>query len=53
MQTAEPPGDDVLGCRLPGTLRYWSSVVDLVAKPGFGYLLKDRVLEVDEFIGAV
>ncbi|CAN5398848.1 response regulator transcription factor [soil metagenome] len=29
-----------------------SSVVDLVAKPGFGYLLKDRVLEVDEFIEA-
>ena len=29
-----------------------SSVVDLVAKPGFGYLLKDRVLEVDEFIDA-
>jgi len=28
------------------------SVVDLVAKPGFGYLLKDRVLEVDEFIDA-
>lgn len=29
-----------------------SSVVDLVARPGFGYLLKDRVLEVDEFIEA-
>jgi DNA-binding NarL/FixJ family response regulator len=29
-----------------------SSVVDLVAKPGFGYLLKDRVLEVDEFLDA-
>lgn len=27
-----------------------SSVVDLVAKPGFGYLLKDRVFEVDEFL---
>jgi DNA-binding NarL/FixJ family response regulator len=27
-----------------------TSVVDLVAKPGFGYLLKDRVFEVDEFI---
>lgn len=26
-----------------------SSLVDLVAKPGFGYLLKDRVFEVDEF----
>ena len=24
-------------------------IVDLVAHPGFGYLLKDRVLEVDEF----
>lgn len=29
-----------------------SSVVDLVAQPGFGYLLKDRVFEVDEFIDA-
>lgn len=29
-----------------------SSVVDLVARSGFGYLLKDRVLEVDEFIEA-
>lgn len=29
-----------------------SSVVDLVAEPGFGYLLKDRVFEVDEFIDA-
>jgi DNA-binding NarL/FixJ family response regulator len=29
-----------------------SSVVDLVAKPGFGYLLKDRVFEVDEFLDA-
>jgi DNA-binding NarL/FixJ family response regulator len=29
-----------------------TSVVDLVAEPGFGYLLKDRVLEVDEFIDA-
>lgn len=29
-----------------------ASVVDLAAKPGFGYLLKDRVLEVDEFIDA-
>ncbi len=29
-----------------------SSVVDLVAMPGFGYLLKDRVLEVNEFIDA-
>ena len=29
-----------------------SSVLDLVAKPGFGYLLKDRVFEVDEFIDA-
>jgi DNA-binding NarL/FixJ family response regulator len=29
-----------------------SSVGDLVAKPGIGYLLKDRVLEVDEFIDA-
>jgi DNA-binding NarL/FixJ family response regulator len=28
------------------------SVVDLVAKPAFGYLLKDRVFEVDEFIDA-
>jgi DNA-binding NarL/FixJ family response regulator len=27
-----------------------ASVVDLVAKPGFGYLLKDRVFEVDEFL---
>lgn len=26
------------------------SVVDLVAQPGFGYLLKDRVFEVDEFL---
>ena len=25
-------------------------IVDLVAHPGFGYLLKDRVLEVDEFL---
>jgi DNA-binding NarL/FixJ family response regulator len=25
---------------------------DLVARPGFGYLLKDRVLEVDEFVEA-
>ena len=29
-----------------------ASVIDLVAKPGFGYLLKDRVLEVDAFIDA-
>lgn len=29
-----------------------SSVVDLVSRPGFGYLLNDRVLEVDEFIDA-
>jgi DNA-binding NarL/FixJ family response regulator len=29
-----------------------SSVVDLVAKEGFGYLLKDRVFEVDEFLDA-
>lgn len=29
-----------------------SSVVDLVGKPGFGYLLKDRVFEVDEFLDA-
>jgi DNA-binding NarL/FixJ family response regulator len=29
-----------------------TSVVDLVAKPGFGYLLKDRVFEVDEFLDA-
>jgi len=29
-----------------------SSVVDLVAQPAFGYLLKDRVFEVDEFIDA-
>lgn len=29
-----------------------SSVIDLVAKPGFGYLLKDRVFEVDAFIDA-
>lgn len=28
------------------------SVVDLVAQPGFGYLLKDRVFEVDEFLDA-
>ena len=27
-------------------------VVDLVAHPGFGYLLKDRVFEVDEFLDA-
>jgi DNA-binding NarL/FixJ family response regulator len=27
-------------------------VVDLVAQPGFGYLLKDRVFEVDEFLDA-
>lgn len=26
--------------------------VDLIAHPGFGYLLKDRVLEVDEFLRA-
>lgn len=26
--------------------------IDLVARPGFGYLLKDRVLEVDEFLAA-
>jgi len=25
-------------------------VVDLVGRPGFGYLLKDRVLEVEEFL---
>ena len=25
-------------------------VVDLVGQPGFGYLLKDRVLEVEEFL---
>ena len=24
--------------------------VDLVGRPGFGYLLKDRVLEVEEFL---
>ena len=29
-----------------------ASVVDLAARPGFGYLLKDRVLEVDDFIGS-
>ena len=29
-----------------------ASVVDLVAKPGFGYLLKDRVFEVEEFLDA-
>ena len=29
-----------------------ASVVDLVANPGFGYLLKDRVFEVDEFLDA-
>jgi DNA-binding NarL/FixJ family response regulator len=29
-----------------------TSVVDLVAKAGFGYLLKDRVFEVDEFLDA-
>ena len=29
-----------------------SSVVDLGSEAGFGYLLKDRVLEVDEFIDA-
>jgi len=29
-----------------------SSVVDLAAQPGFGYLLKDRVFEVDEFLDA-
>lgn len=29
-----------------------SSVVDLVGASGFGYLLKDRVLEVDEFLDA-
>jgi DNA-binding NarL/FixJ family response regulator len=29
-----------------------SSVVDLMAQPGFGYLLKDRVFEVDEFLDA-
>lgn len=29
-----------------------SSVVDLVAQPGFGYLLKDRVFEVDQFLDA-
>ena len=28
------------------------SVVDLVAHPAFGYLLKDRVFEVDEFLDA-
>jgi DNA-binding NarL/FixJ family response regulator len=27
-----------------------ASVRDLVAEPGFGYLLKDRVFEVDEFV---
>jgi DNA-binding NarL/FixJ family response regulator len=27
-----------------------SHAVDLVGRPGFGYLLKDRVLEVDEFL---
>ncbi len=27
-----------------------SYAVDLVGRPGFGYLLKDRVLEVDEFL---
>jgi DNA-binding NarL/FixJ family response regulator len=27
-----------------------ASVLDLVARPGFGYLLKDRVFEVDEFL---
>lgn len=29
-----------------------NSVVDLVARPGFGYLLKDRVLQVEEFLDA-
>lgn len=29
-----------------------ASVIDLVAQPGFGYLLKDRVFEVDEFLNA-
>lgn len=27
-----------------------ASVLDLVARPGFGYLLKDRVFEVEEFL---
>jgi DNA-binding NarL/FixJ family response regulator len=30
-----------------------SSVVDLVAEPGFGYLLKDRVFEVDDFMDSL
>ena len=29
-----------------------NSVIDLVASPGFGYLLKDRVFAVDEFLDA-
>jgi DNA-binding NarL/FixJ family response regulator len=29
-----------------------AGAADLVASPGFGYLLKDRVLEVDDFISA-
>ena len=29
-----------------------ANAADLVAWPGFGYLLKDRVFEVDEFVGA-
>ncbi|MEO6493357.1 MAG: response regulator transcription factor [Ilumatobacteraceae bacterium] len=29
-----------------------AGIVDLVGHPGFGYLLKDRVLEVDEFLAA-
>ena len=46
---AERPG---LGVLLLSQHVDTTSVLDLVAKPGFGYLLKDRVFEVDEFLDA-
>ncbi len=44
---AEQPG---LGVLLLSQHVDTTGVLDLVAKPGFGYLLKDRVFEVDEFL---
>ncbi|MDQ3610067.1 MAG: response regulator transcription factor [Actinomycetota bacterium] len=46
---AEQPG---LGVLLLSQHVDTTGVLDLVAKPGFGYLLKDRVFEVDEFLDA-
>ena len=61
-----PPGHDADGARAAGTLRAAGlpvlllsqhvetrHTVGLVSRGGFGYLLKDRVLRVDDFLDAV